>query len=299
MGLKILDINSYIPEKEIYNDFFEDYLDTTKEWITQRTGIVKRNFSDKGLSFMLKEAIKGLDKNKFDKNRIKLVLSATISPDYIMPSISVIVHQEMDLNENVFSADINMACTGYVGILMMAENMLEVGECAVCIGAERLSSIINFEDRSTAMLFGDGAAVSVVMKTNEEFVKVYGTLPSEDLYLETGGKVGMNGKQIYKFATGMIPKIINEILDKSKKSLEDIDEIVLHQANLRIIESVAKKIGNEDKFYSNISRYGNTSSASIGLCLADMKKEEFKGKNLMLVAFGGGLTYAGTIVEWG
>ncbi|MGO1580682.1 MAG: ketoacyl-ACP synthase III [Peptoniphilaceae bacterium] len=302
MGLKIIDISGYIPERKVNNKYFEDYLDTSDDWIRKRTGIKERRFSHIGVSEMLKLAA---DKLKTDftkeKDKLKLVLTATISADYIMPSISSIIHKHLNLNENVFCADVNMACSGYVGILIMAEAMLEVGDYAICIGAERLSEITDFNDRSTAILFGDGAFITLVEKIDEEFIKISGTIMSHDLGLERNNKVKMNGKEIYRFATSKMPVIVKEIIRKSNMDIDEIGHIVLHQANLKIIESVYKKTDYKNKYYYNVDRFGNTSSASIGLCLNEMREKLMlkKGENVVLLAFGGGLTYAGVIVRWG
>lgn len=303
MGLKLLDVESFVPTRKIENSFFESYLDTSHEWIQKRTGIVSRYFSDQGLSLMIKEALKKMVIKEEWKEKIDLILTATISPDYIMPSVSAIVHGSLDLKEEVLCSDMNMACTGFVGALIFAEKFLEVGQCAICIGAEQLSSITDFHDRSTAMLFGDGVAVALVMKTEDKVSKIYGTQVSHDLSLKNGEgkKVEMDGKNIYKFATSICPKGIKKLLEIDGSQIESMDWIVLHQANSRIIDSVAKKVGGQEKFYQNIQEIGNTSSASIGLCLGEMKEKALlkQGNRLLLFAFGGGLTYAGIIVEWG
>ncbi|WP_036728416.1 ketoacyl-ACP synthase III [Peptoniphilus mikwangii] len=301
MGLKIVDAVSYVPDRTVDNSYFESYLDTTNEWIVQRTGIEKRHFSDLQVSEMVLNASKKLQ--IFNRESIKLVISATVTSDYVVPSLSALVHKELDLLEEVLSFDINMACTGFIGGLIVAESMLKVGEQAVIIGAEKLSNIINFDDRATAMLFGDGAAVTIVEKTNEKFSKVSGTVPSFDLKFINDGKskVTMEGRNVYKFATSVIPSGIDKLLGMNNINVCDIEHFVLHQANLRIIESIVKKTGYKEKFFTNIQNMGNTSSASIGLCLAEMKNKNIlkNGDRALLFGFGGGLTYAGVIVECG
>lgn len=303
MGIRIIKLAKFIPEERIDNEYFASYLDTSDEWIRKRTGISSRHYSREGISGMLKKAIRELgDLGKY-KERVELVLTATISADHIMPSISSIVHQELDLKKEVFCADMNMACTGFVGSVLMAESFLKEGDYGICIGAEQLSSITDFEDRSTAMLFGDGVAIALVEKTKKKEPKVYGTQMSYDLSLANKGqeKVKMDGKNIYKFATSICPIGIKDLLDKGGYSLEEIDWVVLHQANSRIIDSIVKKLSHGEKFYQNIEIMGNTSSASIGLCLGQMDDEGLlkQGDQIILFAFGGGLTYGGTIVEWG
>ncbi|MDO5712813.1 MAG: ketoacyl-ACP synthase III [Tissierellia bacterium] len=301
MGLKIIDCKSYIPEKSVSNQYFEDILDTSEEWILQRTGIETRYFSNIDVSEMVKKVVRSLHLGN-KKQKIKFIAASSVTPDYIIPSISAIAHKALDLEEDVFSLDLNMACTGFVGGLILGERMLEPGECGIIIGAERLSERINFKDRSTAMLFGDGAAVVLVEKTTDSFPIVQGTVPSKDLELMANdkSKIVMEGKNIYKFATSTLPRALTLLLEKAKLEMEDIDYVIFHQANKRIIDSVGKKVGGREKFYTNLETLGNTSSASIGLCLAEMKEKNYfsKGEKLIILGFGGGLTYAGTILEW-
>ena len=300
MGLILLDCHHYVPPTTISNHFFEEFLDTSHEWIKQRTGIHHRHYSDEGVSQMVVKMVQELSIPRPEK--IKLLITSSVSQDYMIPTISAMAHKALGLGEDVFTFDYNMACTGFIGGFILAEKILGPGEQALVIGAERLSEKINFRDRTTAMLFGDGAAVAWLEKTEEPFIHCTGTIPTWDLTLGLGDreKIEMDGKNIYKFGTSTLHKVITRLLEEGGLTMEEIDHVVLHQANERILQSVAKKTGHREKFYTNLQHVGNTSSASIGLCLGEMKeKGMLKNKDtLLLVGFGGGLTYGGGIVQW-
>lgn len=299
MGLDIVNVSSYVGEKKISNSYFEDYLDTNDQWIRKRTGIENRCFTDLTCSEM---CIKALEKINLDsyKDDIKMLITASISSETIMPSISATLHQYIGLNENVITFDMNMACSGLTASLQLAEKYLEEGDYAICVGVEKLSSIVDFEDRTTCILFGDGASILLVRKNKKKAVFSFGTDMSNDLFLASSGKIKMNGKAVFKFATRVLPKAILDLIDNSDLTIEEVDHIVLHQANKRIIDYVAKSTGYEEKYFANIENFGNTSSASVGICLDDMKKRGLvkNGDSLLLMAFGGGLTYSGLIVDW-
>lgn len=301
MGLIFRKIASFEGENKVSNKYFESFLDTNDSWIKKRTGIEERNFTDLKTSELMVEALKKLKLSEEEKDKIKIILASSVSSDYVIPSLAAIAHGQLGLKEEVFSADINMACAGSVGGLLMAEKMLEKGQYGLCIGVEKLSSLLDFNDRSTAIIFGDGAAVYLVEKTDEKIYENFGTISSKDLDLEKDGKIKMNGQKIFKFASGLLDKEIDNFLEKSNKNIENLDHIVLHQANKRIMEALIKKVGHRDKFYSNIEKFGNTSSASVGMCLAEMKEKNIlKSKDrILLIAFGGGLTYVSMEAVWG
>lgn len=297
MGLKILDAQAYEPTHWTENAYFTTLMDTSDEWIRRRTGIVTRYLSDRPLLEMVQAAVAKLSLTDY-RERIRLCLAATLSAATVMPSLAAHAHAAMALPEAVLSADINMACSGFAGALILAEGRLAVGECAVVIGAEKLSDVTDLTDRGTGFLFADGAAAVLVEKTAEALPYCAGTLPGDGLTLLRGETVQMDGPHIYKFATSYLPKVIAKI---APNGLQHIDHVVCHQANLRIIDAVARKTGYREKYVTNVARYGNTSSASIALCLADLAHDKavHSGESLLLAGFGGGLTYAGTIVKWG
>lgn len=302
MGLKLIKAGYYKPKNIVDNSFFESYLDTTSEWIVQRTGIKTRYWEENAdTSDMVLESVSDLKLSEEDISKIKVVIVATISPDYIMPSIASIVTKKFNLNEDVFSVDINMACTGFVGGAIMAHGMLENGECAIIIGADKLSKLLDKEERSTVALFGDGSGAVLFEKTDGDFFNEKGTIGSDDLRLlrSDEDKIYMNGQNVYRFGIEIVPKCIKNLLNKSNMTIEEIDHVVLHQANIRIINSVARKLGSSEKYYTNIETYGNTSSASIPICLGEMQEKDMlrERESILMFGFGAGLSFAGIIVE--
>ncbi len=301
MGLKIIDVAGFQGEKTISNSYFESYLDTSDEWIRQRTGIQTRKFTDLSMEEIVDDLVKNINISKDKKKKIKLVITGTLSSDILMPTLSAIVHEKLNLDREVMSFDMNMACSSFVASIILAEKFLEPGQLALCIGIEKLSKVTDLNDRSTAILFGDGGGICLVEKTEDFQPSIYGTIKSNDLYLKANEKMKMNGRQVFKFATSIIYPEIKKLLDLSKRSFDSIDHVVLHQANLRIIDYIKKKTGHEDKYFTNIEEFGNTSSASIPLSLYQMKEECLlkNGQSILIFGFGGGLTYCSTIVKWG
>ncbi|WP_164845554.1 3-oxoacyl-ACP synthase III family protein [Anaerosphaera multitolerans] len=299
--MKFVKAGHYNSKNAVKNSFFESYLDTSDEWIVQRTGIETRYWEDSDVKDMSVESVKKLNLTSGEIEKVKVIIVATLSQDYIMPSISSIIQREFQFGEDVFALDINMACTGFVGGAIVAHQMLREGEYALIVGAEKLSKLVDKGDRSTVMLFGDGAGAVLFEKNLKPFYYDNGTMGSDDLKLLRGDdeKIYMHGQNIYKFALDIVPKSLKNILEKSSTKPEEIDYFVLHQANLRIIKAVSKKIGGLEKYYTNLQRYGNTSSASVPICLGEMyEKEMFReGQKMLLFGFGGGLTFAGAIVD--
>lgn len=305
MGLKIVSTSSYLPENLVSNIDLESKLDTNDEWIYKRTGIKNRHISlDEDTTILGVKACKKLDISGV-KNKIRAVICATSTSENIMPNLASIVHRELDLDENCFSMDINMACSGFVAGLTTIEGLLKEGEYGIILGTEVLSKMVNWDDRTTAILFGDGAGALLVEKTSETMYSDFGTI-GDTGSLEYGGLnldrevslLKMDGREVYKFAVDTIPKSINKLLKKSDLVLEDIDYIVSHQANKRILEKSSKTLKiPEEKFYSNIEKMGNTSSASVPLVLDEMnEKNMLKGKKIILIGFGAGLTWVSTIL---
>ena len=314
--MKILGYGKAVPRKIVTNDDLSKFVETSDEWIFQRTGIRERRISDENTSELAyRSAFEAIKNSNIDKNEIDLIVCATMTPDNFTPSVACMVQEKLGLGDNVTAFDVNAACTGFVFALKIVASMLNTyHKKALVIGCETLSKIIDFEDRNTCVLFGDGAGAIVVEKDgkNEEFYTC--SLGNDkDLVAENvemnfemknkvlkSGFLKMNGKEIFKFAINVIEKSIDNILDRTNLKLEDIKLIIPHQANQRIISNVSKKLNvDNDKFFVNLEKYGNTSAASVpmALCEAFESKKITKGDKVILVGFGGGLTWGSTIIE--
>ncbi|MEB3028995.1 beta-ketoacyl-ACP synthase III [Parvimonas micra] len=314
--MKILGYGKAVPRKIVTNDDLSKFVETSDEWIFQRTGIRERRISDENTSELAyRSAVDVIKNSNIDKNEIDLIVCATMTPDNFTPSVACMVQEKLGLGDNVTAFDVNAACTGFVYALKIVASMLNTyHKKALIIGCETLSKIINFEDRNTCVLFGDGAGAIVVEKDgkNEEFYTC--SLGNDkDLIAENvemnfemknkvlkSGFLKMDGKEVFKFAINVVEKSINKILDMNNLKIEDINLIIPHQANQRIINNVAKKFNiSNDKFFVNLEKYGNTSAASIpmALCEAFESKKITKGDKVILVGFGGGLTWGSTIIE--
>ena len=313
--MKILGFGKAVPRKIVTNDDLSKFVETSDEWIFQRTGIRERRISDENTSELAyRSAVDAIKSSSIDKNEIDLIVCATMTPDNFTPSVACMVQEKLGLGDNVTAFDVNAACTGFVYALKIVASMLNTyHKKALIIGCETLSKIINFEDRNTCVLFGDGAG-AIVEKDgkNEEFYTCsFGN--DKDLIAENvgmnfemknkvlkSGFLKMDGKEVFKFAINVVEKSINKILDMNNLKIEDINLIIPHQANQRIINNVAKKFNiSNDKFFVNLEKYGNTSAASIpmALCEAFESKKITKGDKVILVGFGGGLTWGSTIIE--
>ena len=304
-GLKMLATAMKLPSKEVSNDDLEKVLDTDDEWITNRTGI-KTRFWCQGDESCTSLAIDACRQalNGFKPEDISLIVSSSISEDYRFPNIASLVSEEFDIKCPAFS--VNAACSGFIYSLAVAYNMLDIGQKALVIGAEQLSKIVDIRDRGTAILFGDGAGAVVVEKTAG---KLYYHLDAkgDSKMLECGNVNGearyltMLGRDVFRFAVDAIPRTIDMVLGFAGLKHEDIDLYLCHQANKRIIDHVYKKLDIDScKFPINLDKYGNTSSASVPMLLAELNKmgRLEKGMKLMLVGFGAGLTNAGVLIEW-
>lgn len=295
MGIIIKNTGSYLPPKILDNQYFEEILDTSDEWITKRTGIKKRHFSTESVAQM---AIKSVEPMmaKADASKIKLIVCATFSDEEIIPAVSSKIANHFQIFGNVRIFDINLACTGFVAAMDLAEKFLETGEQALVVASERISSFLDMRDRTTAILFGDGAGAVLVQKTDDFSPTSYGLQRDEELLGIRDKKIYMNGNEVFKFAVNSLKNSLSEIIAQKK----DYDFIVSHQANIRILNHVSKSLGiSGEVFYSNIADVGNTSAASIPICLDAMKKEGFfkSRKRMIISGFGAGLIYYSKYVE--
>lgn len=302
------------------NDELSKYVDTSDEWIQTRTGIkqryISRNENTSDLAY--KAALNAIEDAKMDKNEIDLIIVASATPDYITPSTACIVQEKLGLNGNeVMAFDVNAACSGFLYAMNVAAHMLESCKCALIIGAEVLSKIIDWKDRNTCVLFGDGAGAVILKKeSNEKKIEFYaksigdvnGILRADGLCFNSPfsenkkdyGYLTMDGKEVFRFAVKAMEDGIRKVLDKVNVSLDEIDLIIPHQANLRIIKNVAKRMKlSEDKFFINLDSFGNTSAASVVIALAQAKSEGIvkPGMKIVLIGFGSGFTYASAYIE--
>lgn len=319
---KMIGFGLYTPKNLVENYKLQEFLETSDEWIRTRTGIERRYISlDENTSDLAFEASKrALEKAKISATDIDLIIVATVTPDNFTPSTACIVQDKLGA-KNAWAFDINAACTGFIYALKLGRSLIASGEAknALIIGAETLSKALNWEDRGSCVLFGDGAGATVLVATDENCgikhveVKSDGSkgnsLVIEGLPLNSPFKdkketsenyINMNGREIFKFATKVMEESILNILEKENMKIEDIKAIIPHQANLRIIDYVSKRLGiGKEKFITNLQNYGNTSGASIPIALCECIEEGHlkKGDNIIVVGFGGGLTWGAALIN--
>lgn len=305
-GLKIIATGYYPGEKVVTNQDFESQIDTSDEWITTRTGIKRRHFSENSSAILAVEAAFRAMKD-IDKSRIGLIICATMTPENATPSNACLVQEALGLNEQtVMCFDINAACSGFVYALEVAKALLSnKDQYALIIGSEQLSRILDFQDRTTCILFGDGAGAVVVKASPQLFISYSDAsgnpLPLLASYEKEDPYLRMQGQEVFKFATKVVIKSIRHVLEEANLSLDEIDYVVCHQANLRIIQYVYKKLKcSPDKFFVNLDEFGNTSAASIPMALAQMNEQGLLKRKMKIicVGFGGGLTWGATLMEW-
>ncbi|MFC1475160.1 beta-ketoacyl-ACP synthase III [Candidatus Zixiibacteriota bacterium] len=322
---KIVGTGSYVPPHRMTNADFEKIVDTSDEWIVTRTGIKERRIASNGThsSDMAVEACKqALEMSKIASEDIDLLIVGTVTPDYRLPSTACIVQEKMNL-PNATAFDIVAACTGFLNGLSIANSYIQSGvyKNALVVGVEKLSSITNYDDRNTCVLFGDAAGASVLTASDDgsgvlsTFMKSDGKL-RKLLWMEVGGsvnpytkdytydgrdKVMMNGSDVFKVAVRQMCRAAEKVVHDAGIESSDISLIVPHQANIRIIEAIAKRMKvSMDKVYVNIEKYGNTSAASVPMALdeANRKGKIKPGDHILMVAFGGGLIWGSALVRW-
>ncbi len=315
-GLKIIGTGKYLPGKAVSNMQLSETVDTSDEWIVTRTGIKQRYFAEGESNAFIaaKAAEAAIKKAGICKEDIACCIVATFTPDQVTPSVACHVQKLCNLPENIMAYDINAACTGFLYGLKTVYGLLlqQPEKYALLIGSEIISKYLNFEDRTTCILFGDGGGAAVVKLTTEEkgFYCVTGCRGDIEIincpgitkaHTDIPSFIAMNGKEVFRFAADAVQKCIEEILHKSHLKLEDIDYVVCHQANERIISHVYKKLdAPSEKFFMNLQHYGNTSAASIPIALDDMAKLGLlkEGVKTLCIGFGAGLTWGGVLLEW-
>lgn len=304
--LKIVGTGKYIPPKTITNADLESMVETSDEWIVSHTGIrVRHQAVDENTSDLAaKAALNAFEKSKIDKNTIDAIIVATLTPDMKSPSVASLVQAKLGLNhKDIMCFDVNAACTGFVYALQVATGLLHTSSFRniLVIGAEVLTKVLNYQDRNTCILFGDGAGALIVSKGSETNKASFYTASEGDLEstLVVDDILKMEGRKVYRFAIGAVEKSIKQIVSMNQLSLDEITMIVPHQANYRIIETVASNMKLPmEKFFLNIEKYGNTSGASIPICLDEYFDSHgfHAGEQLILVGFGAGLTWGGALL---
>lgn len=318
----ITGVQGYLPETILTNNDLAKFVDTSDEWILTRTGISERRIMKDGASSdMASEAVKSLlEKKGIDPLDIELVIVATVTPDHPFPSTANIVCDKVGMT-NAWGYDLIAACSGFIYALQTGTKFIESGthKKVLVIGVDKMSSIIDYEDRTTCVIFGDGAGV-VLLEPNEEGLGVMDAILRSDgsgrkyLIQPAGGSanpatiqtvenrdhfVKQEGKTVFKFAVTNMAEVSAEIMEKNNLKSEDVDWLVPHQANLRIIDATAERMGvSKDKVMINIQKYGNTTAGTLPLCLWDWEKQLKKGDNIILSAFGGGFTWGAVYLKW-
>lgn len=324
-SIGIKGLGYYVPEKVMTNFDFEKIIDTSDEWIRTRTGIEERRFAsaEQATSDLCVEAAKkALEKAKMTVDNIDMILVATCTPDYLVQATACLVQNKLGA-KGIPCFDLNAACSGFIYGLTVAGGMIRGGvyRNILVIGAETLSRIIDMQDRNTCILFGDGAAAAVIGEVEDGFgiLSTYLGAEGEDeniLRTPAGGTkkpntietvenrenfVKMKGQDVFKFAVHALPSATNKALKIANVKSEELTMIFPHQANVRIIEAASKRIHVPiERFYMNLQKYGNTSSASVGLALGEALEKGMvkKGDLIALTGFGAGLTYGSIIMKW-
>ena len=320
MATRIIGTGSALPKTIVTNDDLSKVVETSDEWISSRTGIRARRIAkdETTVSLAAEAALNALKNSHKHPEEIQLVIAATCSPDYFFPSTACCVMRELGIPEAA-AFDLSAACSGFLFALNTAHAYLESGmyQNALVIGTETISKLIDWEDRGTCVLFGDGAGAAVVEKDSTGLLSVVqhadggksqvltcrnrtvrNLLVPEELPREY---ITMEGQEVFKFAVKKLPECIRKVLDQSGTGIEEVKYFVLHQANSRIIQSVAKRLGaGEDKFPMNLQSTGNTSAASIPLLLDEMNQRGMlkRGDKIILSGFGAGLTWGADLLVW-
>lgn len=320
----ITGINAWVPEYRLTNEELSRMVDTTDEWIMQRVGIKERRILkgvDMGTSELGANAVKGLlEKTDTSPEEIDLLICATVTPDMLFPATANIISDKAGIN-NAFSFDINAACSGFIFALQTAAAYVESGRYkkVVLVGADKMSSITDYTDRTTCALFGDAAGAVLLEPTEGENGIIDHILRTDGsgrsyLHMKAGGSmrpashetvdarehfVYQEGQTVFKFAVSKMADVAVEIMKKNGLTADDIAWLVPHQANLRIIDATGRRMGlTPAKIMINIEKYGNTTAATIPLCIWEYEKQLHKGDNIILAAFGGGFTWGSLYLKW-
>lgn len=318
--IEVIGTGSYLPETVLTNDDLANLVDTSDEWIVSRTGIHTRHIAkDETTAFMASQAAKkAMEDAGIAPEEIDLILVATISTDYAFPSMACMVQSDLGATHAV-ALDISAACSGFIFAMNTAYAYISAGiyKTALLIGAETLSRHVDWEDRSTCVLFGDGAGAAVVRSADSGLISFeQGADGTKGMVLNCAyppisnpmnqrdriaGFMQMDGQEVFKFAVKKVPECIQSLLEQQNMTSQEVDWYLLHQANIRIIQSIAKRLAvSLDRFPSNLDTYGNTSAASVPILLDEVHRNGLikKGDKLVLAGFGGGLTWGVCLLEW-
>ncbi|KAA1247327.1 beta-ketoacyl-ACP synthase III [Aquimarina sp. RZ0] len=317
-------VGAYVPDYVLTNDILATMVDTNDEWITTRTGIKERRIlkdKDKGTSFLgIKAAEDLITKRNLDPEEIDMVIFATATPDLLVASTAAYVASKIGA-VNAFSYDLQAACSSFLYGMSTAASYIEAGRYkkVLVIGADKMSSIIDYTDRTTCIIFGDGGGAALFEPNNEglglqdeylrtdgigrEFLKIEagGSLlpPSEETIANGQHFVRQDGKTVFKYAVSNMADASTKIMERNNISGDDVDWLIAHQANKRIISATANRMNlDENKVLMNIQRYGNTTSATLPLLLSDYEKQLKKGDNIVFASFGGGFTWGSIFLKW-
>jgi 3-oxoacyl-[acyl-carrier-protein] synthase-3 len=318
-------LGGYVPETILTNHDLEKMVDTNSDWIISRTGIHERrilNDDTLATSDLATMAVRRLlEDSKIDPNEIECIIVATATPDYIMVSTASIVCEKAGL-KNAWGVDSNAACSGFLYALTLGASLIESNRYknVIVVGADANSSIVNYADRNTCILFGDGAGAVLLEQTEEEIGLVDNVFKTdgvgkEHLIVTAGGSlnpstvdtldqklnyISQNGRVVFKAAIEGMSQTCTEILERNELETKDINWLIPHQANLRIIQAVGDKLGlTESQVKVNIQRYGNTTAATIPLCMWEYKNDFKENDNMLLTAFGAGFSWGATYLRWG
>ncbi|MET1054236.1 MAG: beta-ketoacyl-ACP synthase III [Pedobacter sp.] len=318
-------LGGYVPDTILTNHDLEKMVDTNNDWIISRTGIEERrilNDDSQATSDLAAMAVKRLlEDSNISPDEIECVIVATATPDYIMVSTASIVCEKAGL-KNAWGVDSNAACSGFLYALTLGASLVESNRYknVIVIGADANSSIVNYEDRNTCILFGDGAGAVLLEQTEEEeglVDNVFRTdgVGKEHLIVTAGGSlhpssvetldqklnyISQNGRIVFKAAIEGMTQTCNEVMERNNMTAKDVDWLIPHQANLRIIKAVGEKLGlQESQVKVNIQRYGNTTAATIPLCMWEFKNDFKENDNMLLTAFGAGFSWGATYLKWG
>ncbi len=307
---KIISSGSYLPEKILTNKELENIVDTTDEWITERTGIKERRVSSKNetsVDMAYNASIEAINKSDINKDDIGAIFLATCTPERKFPSTAVLLQNKLDM-KNAFSFDINAACTGFVYALDVAKKYIETGQIkyALVVGTEKITSLLDWNDRNTCVLFGDGSGAMIIGASDSPGI-MSSTIGSDGSYKDLLtvntdlDYIEMKGSDVFKTAVNTLGKLAKHTLEINNLSQDKLDWLVPHQANERIILAIAKKINlPKEKIIITVNKHGNTSAASIPLAFdtANSKNTFKPGEIIMLEAFGAGFTWGSILLKY-
>lgn len=320
----ITGIHGWVPDYVLTNQELEKMVDTTDEWIMTRTGIRERHIlkgKDQGTSVIGIQAVKGLlEKTGTKPEEVDMLICATVTPDMLFPATANIISHNCGI-KNAFSFDMNAACSGFLYALVTASKFIESGtrKKVIVVGADKMSSIVDYTDRATCVIFGDGGGAFLLEPTTEEFGIMDSLMHTDGsgmihLHQKAGGSmrppshetidarehfVYQEGQAVFKFAVTNMADVAVAIMDNNKLKSEDVAWLVPHQANMRIIEATARRMGiSKEQVMINIERFGNTTCGTLPLCIWEWEKQLRKGDNIILAAFGGGFTWGSIWLKW-